>query len=172
MDQLISLITILGVAIAIILIIVFRPRSNNDLMVLQNRISELQNSLLKIESNLKDDFRINREENAGIAKDNRQELANSLKDFILEQRSKFDELKEEQKELTAKTVEQLEKVTGKLEEKLQALLQQAGKDSGLVRESLLTAFKGFQESFDSNIRSFNDLQGRSSRCWIPDKMSW
>ncbi|MBL0200329.1 MAG: DNA recombination protein RmuC [Chitinophagaceae bacterium] len=149
---------IILIAIAIILIIVFRPKSINDLSLLQTKILEIQNNLNKIESNLKEDFRINREENATIAKDNRTELAGSLKDFTLERRSKFDELKDEQKELTAKTVEQLEKITGKVEEKLNALNEQAKKDSNLVRDSLLTAFKGFQETFDNNIKSFNDLQ--------------
>ncbi len=129
MDLIISIITIIGVAFAIILIIVLRPKSSNDISVLQNKITELQHSLVKIESGLKEDFRINREENVGVAKDNRQELANSLKEFTQEQRNKFDELKQEHKELAAKTVEQLEKITGKVEEKLNALNEQAKKDN-------------------------------------------
>lgn len=199
--------------IAIILIIVFRNKGGSEIPQLQNKVSELQSGLVKLESGIKDDFRTNREENANIAKDNRTELNNtlkdfktelsntlkniteqnqqalkeinktlaekvdalitkvqdnnkanretlvaSLKDFTLEQRNKFDELKQEQKDLTAKTVEQLEKITGKVEEKLNNLNEQAKSDNNLMRDALVNAFKGFQETFDKNVKSFNDLQ--------------
>lgn len=199
--------------IAIILIIVFRNKEGSEIPHLQNKVSELQSGLGKLESGIKDDFRTNREENATIAKDNRTELNNtlkdfktelsdtlkniteqnqqalkeinktlaekvdalitkvednnkasretlaaSLKDFTLEQRNKFDELKQEQKDLTAKTVEQLEKITGKVEEKLNNLNEQAKSDNNLMRDALVNAFKGFQETFDKNVKSFNDLQ--------------
>lgn len=194
------------VVIAIVLIIIFRPRSDKDQNNLIGKIDALQ-------SGLKEDFRINREENANIAKDNRQELnetlkgfqqemantlrtiteqnqkalelinktleekvdalitkvdennkqnretlTTNLKDFTLEQRSKFDELKGEQKELINKTVEQLEKITTKVEEKLTALNEQAKSDNNQMREALSAAFKGFQETFDKNVESFNALQ--------------
>ena len=144
--------------LAVMLIILFSKKANNDSPELQAKIGELQSSLAAIASGLKEDFKINREENAGIAKDNRTELNNSLKDFTLEQRVKFDELKQEQKELTAKTVEHLEKITGKVEEKLKALNDQSKQDNTQMRDTLLTAFKGFQETFDKNVQSFNDLQ--------------
>src|SRR5688572_21679464 len=66
--------------IAIILIIGFRNKNSTELH-LQGKISELQSSLSKIELSLKEDFRINREESATIAKDNRIELNNSLKNI-------------------------------------------------------------------------------------------
>jgi DNA recombination protein RmuC len=188
--------------IAIILIIVFRSKADNGLPLLQNKVVELQTSLTKIETNLKDDFRINREENAAIAKDNRTELNNtlktiteqnqnalkeinqtlatkvdlliakidennktnreelsaSLKNFTIEQRNKFDEIKKEQNDTTTKTVEQLEKITGKVEEKLNAVNEQAKKDNEMMREALVNAFRGFQETFEKNVSSFNDLQ--------------
>lgn len=89
---------------------------------------------------------------------NRESLAASLKDFTLDQRNKFNELKEELKELTNKTVEQLEKITIKVEEKLTALTDQAKNDNNLMREALATAFKGFEETFNKNVESFNNLQ--------------
>lgn len=201
------------IVLAIILIIFFRPKKNNDSQVLQKSIVEFQSSLSRIETNLREDFRINREENSTIAKENRDELNNtlkefraelsgtlkiiteqsqnaikeinktldekitalitkidennktnrdslsaSLKDFSIEQRTKFDEIKLEQKELTTKTIEQLEKITGKVEEKLTALTEQDKIDNNQMRESLVNAFKGFQETFDKNVKFFNDLQ--------------
>jgi DNA recombination protein RmuC len=144
--------------VSIILIIVFRNKSASEFPQLQNKVGELQSTLTNLESNLKQDFKINREENASIARDNRAELNNTLKEFTLEQRSKFDELKKEQQDLTNKTVEQLEKITAKVEEKLKVLTEEAKSDNNLMREALINAFKGFQETFDKNVTSFNDLQ--------------
>lgn len=213
MESLLLIIICILLLIAIILIIIFRSKGSNELPELQNKVVELQTSLTKIESNLKDDFRTNREENAAISKDNRTELnetlkdfkkelsetlkniteqsqnalkeinttladkiellttkleennktnretlTSNLKDFTLEQRTKFDELKKEQTDLTTKTVEQLEKISAKVEEKLNVLSEQAKGDATLMREALVNAFKGFGDTFDKNIVSFNDLQ--------------
>lgn len=144
--------------VAIILIIVLRPKQSNDNQLLLQQFAELQSTLKRIESNLKEDFRINREENSAIAKENRTELSTNLKDFSAEQQGKFNELKAEQKELTKNTVEQLGKVTEKIEQKLKELTEQAKNDNNLMREALVNAFKGFQETFDKNVTSFNDLQ--------------
>jgi hypothetical protein len=71
--EIIFLITIcILLLIAIILIILELPQ-------LKSKVADLQPSLDKIESSLIEDFRINREENAGITRDNRAELNNTLK---------------------------------------------------------------------------------------------
>ena len=41
---------------------------------------------------------------------------------------------------------------------LEKINNQAKDDNKLIREALVTAFKGFKETFDNNIKSFNDLQ--------------
>lgn len=146
------------VILAIILLIAFRGKKSDEAPQLLNKINELQANLAKIESGLKEDFRINREENSTIAKENRAELSAALKDFTIEQRTKFDELKLEQKDLINKTVEQLEKITVKVEEKLTALNEQAKSDNQQLRDVLVNTFKNFQETFDKNVKSFNDLQ--------------
>lgn len=94
------------VLIAIILIVVFRPRAaggvNNDHLL--GKIDGLQSAV-------REDFKISRSENSNLTRDNRQELNTALKDFRAELsetlRSKFDELKQEQKELTQRTVSEL-----------------------------------------------------------------
>lgn len=115
--------------ITILLIFIFRPKESADSQNLLNRINELNNTLTKIETNLKEDFRINRQENATLAKENRSELSSTLKDFSL------------------KNSDQLEK-----------LLQQSKNDNIQIREALVSAFRGFQESFEKSVNSFNDLQ--------------
>ena len=170
--------------IAIVLIILFRYKSSNELPLLQNKVAELQTSLTKIETNLKEDFRINREENTTIAKDNRKELNDTLIGFKTEQSQTL-------KTITDQSQNALKEINKTLDEKVGALISkidvnnktnrdeltkniidfsganiiqlekinnQAKEDNRLIREALITAFKGFQETFDNNIKSFNDLQ--------------
>ncbi|MEO5682762.1 MAG: DNA recombination protein RmuC [Chitinophagaceae bacterium] len=91
-------------------------------------------------------------------KANRDSLTANLKDFIAEQRTKFDDLKNGQKELAAGTLAQLEKIGVQVETKLTTLTEQDKSDSQLMRIALENAFKGFQETFDKNVESFNNLQ--------------
>jgi DNA recombination protein RmuC len=158
MDTIFLLAILALLILAIALIILFRNKTSSENPALINKLNEIQAILMAMDAGLKQDFKINRQENASIAKDNRTELNASLKDFTLEQRNKFDELKSEQKDLTFKTVEQLDKITDKVAEKLKDLNEQAKADNALMRDALINAFKGFQETFDKNVSSFNDLQ--------------
>lgn len=116
--QTLLIILIALVIINMIMVYVFRPKTDNNNQELILKIDSLDKSLQKIESNLKEDFKTNREENSTIAKDNRIELNNTLKE---------------------------------INEKAQS-------DNTKMRDSLVNSFKGFEESFDKNVRSFNDLQ--------------
>jgi len=173
MEQILLIGIFVLVAIAIILIIVFRSKGDKQIPILQTKILELQSALTRIESNIKDDFRINREENANLSKDNRLELNNTLvrineqsqlalKEINttletkvgalitkIEENNKInrDELAKNITDFSSANILQLEKVNN-----------QAKEDNKLIREALVAAFKGFQETFDKNILSFNELQ--------------
>jgi DNA recombination protein RmuC len=124
------LIILIALAILnIILVVVFKAKPNTQNQELILKIDSLDKSLQKIESNLKEDFKINREENANLAKDNREELNNTLKDL--------------KKELT---------------DTLREINEKAQSDNTKMRDSVVNSFKSFEESFDKNVRSFNDLQ--------------
>jgi DNA recombination protein RmuC len=166
------------------LIIAFRNKSSSELPLLQNKVIELQSSLSKIETNLKEDFRINREENATIAKDNRKELNDTLIGFKGEQSQTL-------KTITEQSQNALKEINKTLDEKVGALItkiddnnkvnreelaksitdfsganiiqldkinNQAKEDNKLIREAIIKAFKDFQETFDKNVNSFNELQ--------------
>jgi DNA recombination protein RmuC len=128
MELLIYILLGLGV-INLILLFVFKAKPNDQNPELTLKIDSLDKILQKIESNLKEDFKINREENSSIAKDNRLELNNTLK-----------ELKKE------------------LSDTLKDINEKAQSDNTKMRDSLVNSFKSFEESFDKNVRSFNDLQ--------------
>ena len=123
-----------------ILVIVFRPKEDKDQEDLQFKIAGIQDAILRIENNLRDDFKANREENATLAKDNRTELNEALK------------------EINKTLAEKVDALTVKVETKLFALTEQDKSDNVLMRESMGKAFRDFQEAFDKNVNSFNELQ--------------
>jgi DNA recombination protein RmuC len=184
MESIFLIIICVLLLIAIILIIVFRNKAGNELPLLQNKVSELQTSLAKLEANFKEDFRINREENATVAKDNRKELNDTLIGFKAEQSETLKTITEQSqnslKEINKTLDDKVGALTTKIEEnnksnreeltknitdfsganilQLEKINTQAKEDNKLIREALVSAFKGFQETFDNNIKSFNDLQ--------------
>ncbi|MBU2650265.1 MAG: DNA recombination protein RmuC, partial [Bacteroidetes bacterium] len=78
---------------------------------------------------------------------NRESLTKNLKEFSEEQKNKFNDLKNELTTLTFKTVDQLDKIN-----------LQAKEDSKQMRESITKTFKDFQDTFEKNVESFNNLQ--------------
>jgi DNA recombination protein RmuC len=115
----ILLIIIIALLIANLgLIIFFRKSTSPELPQLISKIDALQAGLSAIGSGHKEDFRINREENANLAKSNREELKAGITQF---------------KSDISETIREL------------------GRNN-------TQSLKDFQESFDKNVRSFNDLQ--------------
>ena len=96
---------------------------------LTTRIDQFTFALQRLEAGLKEDFRLNREENNRIAKENRDELNGTLIAF--------------QKQMT---------------DTLYRITEQAGAEAGKQRVALQEAFTGFQNAFDKNVESFNNLQ--------------
>ena len=119
---------LLGVACVLLLVIFFK-KTRNGLGSVERKVDELEKSLLRIENALREDFRINREENDKIARENRSELKLSL-----DQTSKYQ-------------TDKLESLINKIEEK--------NKD---LRDVIEKSFKVFADNFDKNVKSFNDLQ--------------
>ncbi len=159
--------------ITILLIIIFRNKNSGALPDLQQKLEALQANLAKIESNLKEDFKINREENSGIAKDNRIELNFTLKTITEQSQQALREINTTLDEKMGALITKIdgnnklnrEELTKTITDfsaaniiQLEKINSQAKEDSRLMREALVTAFKGFQETFESNIKSFNDLQ--------------
>jgi DNA recombination protein RmuC len=155
------IILIVLAVLAIVLIIIFRPRENSEVKNLSSRIIELQTSISTIEKTLKEDFRINREENLNIAKENRTELMQTLKDTINEfqksfetsvksfnelQREKFNQLEDKQNNLVKSTEDKLEKIRETVDEKLQKTLNERINQSlKVVGDQLESVQKGLGE---------------------------
>lgn len=127
MLEIISL--ILLIACALLLVAIYLKKTDNNTADLQSKIQELEKGLQKIEAALKEDFRVNRDESAKMARENRAELTDSLSRTGKEQ-----------------------------SEKLEALIVKIEDKNRELRADIEKAFKVFAEGFDRNVKSFNDLQ--------------
>ncbi len=135
----INIIIILLLLVNLVVIMVLSKKSIN-LQPIENKIGEMQGNFQKIEAALKDDFRTNREEIGQIARDNRKELSESLR------------------EINATLITQLESLNKRIDEKLNVLNNQVKADNNQMRDTLTQVIRNFQESFDKNVKSFNELQ--------------
>ncbi len=151
MDVLIYLLLALGALnLVLILVILFRKTKSDT--------AGFNENLQSVTLQLKEDFRISREEASQNARNNREELTRNFREFNEELKKKFDEIKVEQTSLTDKTVVQLEKVQKTMEEKLGQLNEQAKNDNLHLRDALTKTFGEFQDRFDKNIQAFNEVQ--------------
>lgn len=145
---LIASITLLLIAIVVIW---FRNPHNPALAYLQAQVANLQTTVDKLESGLKEDFRINRIESADLAKANRQELNETLHGFKAEQSQTL-------ATITTQNRQALIDINQTLDDKVKTLTTTLDNNNNLNRESLLNAFKTFQENFDAHIKTFNEVQ--------------
>lgn len=182
MENILPVIIIFLISIVILLILWFRPKNNNDELLkkmeslqssfredLRMNREENSNTAKDNRSELNDNLRsfktemsatlqlINQQQQQILEKinatletrmdglirkmdenntQNRESLTKSLKDFGLDQRINFEDLTREQKELRSQTADQLEK----------------------IKENLQTTLKTFQDTFEKNVKSFNDVQ--------------
>lgn len=153
------LIFLTAICVLAILIVLLVDRSGRpETSSLEGPLLQLSERLDRIEQNLKEDFRINREEVARTATENRTELSRTLKDFTEELRNRFNELLTSSRELTTHLTGQMTIVTKTLEEKLLRLKDQVRTDQQMNREEAARSFRSFGETFDKNVDAFKVLQ--------------
>lgn len=104
------------VLVAIVLIILFRPKPNNNLFAMSYKMDELFKKLDTLTASLKEDFKINRDENSSIASQNRQELSTVLNQFRKE-------MTETLQSITTQNQSGIEQINKTLDEKINALIQ-------------------------------------------------
>ena len=147
----ILLLTIIVLLVIAILLIWFRNPQSPALAYLQAQVATVQTAVDKLETGLKEDFRINRNESADLAKANRQELNETLHGFKAEQSQTL-------ANITTQNRQALLDINQTLNEKVSALVTTIDVTNNNNREHLLTAFKTFQDNFDAHIKTFNEVQ--------------
>jgi DNA recombination protein RmuC len=127
-EILLILLCLLVVAL-LILVILFRPRTKNDVAGLPDKIETLQ-------SLLRDDIRQNRNEAAVTAREDRQELNTALKDFR-------GELVETLKTMTDNNEKGSGQIVKTLEDRIGALITKLEEIGKSARETQASAWKDF-----------------------------
>ena len=134
----------------LVLLIYFRSKTDKNEMILTT-LNDLSKSLLRIEQNIKDESRNNREDTLRNSKENREELSQSIKDLKKE-------ISDTLKIILEQNGNNLKEVNTTLEQKL-LHLSKGSKDQSLeLRAELEKYLKSMQENFDKNIDSFNKVQ--------------
>jgi DNA recombination protein RmuC len=134
----------------LVLVVVFRPKSNQN-SDFSNKLSDLMNSLFRLEQGLKEEFRLNREDALKISKENRLELNTSMKD-------QKKEISETLKIILEQNGNNLKEIHKTLDEKLMLLASNSKDQNAQLRAELEKSLKAVQENFDKNVESFNKLQ--------------
>jgi len=137
--------------LSILLLLLFRNSQSNILNLIQSQLAGLQTTIDKLSTSLKEDFSINRNESAELAKANRKELNDTLLGFKAEQSQTL-------ASITAQNRQALLDINKTLDEKVKALITTIDITNNHNRENLLTAFKTFQDNFDAHIKTFNEVQ--------------
>lgn len=153
------IVILLLIIILIILIIVLRPKQGSDQQLLERKISELQSSLVKFETGLKEDFRISREENSTVAKDNRIELNNTLKDFK-------GELTETLKTVKEQNQKALEKLNETVEQRITALIDRTDSNLKTNKEELTKNLKEYTDASVLQLEKINTLVQEKLKTFI------
>jgi DNA recombination protein RmuC len=151
---LIILILLAVVSIVLIVILIRDKRGEDKLLA---GITDISRQLTSLERNLKEEFRINREEVNRISRENREELAGTLRQFgdtfdrsirtLNElQREKFGIIEKQQDRLTVTTEKKLEDIRTTVDEKLQKTLnERLGQSFELVGKQLESVQQGLGE---------------------------
>src|SRR5688500_2876271 len=122
--------------IAIILIIVFRPKPNNNLFALNGKLDDVFKRLDGLTLSLKEDARASREEGAMTASRSRVELSETLVNFRKE-------LTDTLGLITHQNRTTLEGINKTLEERLRLLTNKLEESAWKSRESITANLKEF-----------------------------
>lgn len=124
---------------SILILLVFLRKNESDPQ-LDEKINTISQQLIRLESNSKEDFKMNREEAAKIAKENREDISKNILQF------------------SESNGEKLEKLMHKMEVQLTSIQEQFKQDAHLNRENTIQRFREFQDTLDKNIKAINELQ--------------
>lgn len=130
---------LIALNVFLLIVILTKKRSDGSSEQLAQRLDKFTSDFNRLESGLKEDFRINRDESARLSKENRDELNNTLKDFKKE-------LGEALRAITEQNQLALEKLTSTLELKVSALIEKTDANAKESREQLGKSIKEFSEA--------------------------
>ena len=129
---------LIGLSCLLLLILLFR-KTDNGAALTQRKVEELEKALNRIENALREDFRMNREDNNKLARENRYELRAALDQHSRDQSEKV-------QLLISSTEKRLDQMRETVDEKLQKTLnERLGQSFEMVGKQLESVQKGLGE---------------------------
>ncbi|MFL5740863.1 MAG: DNA recombination protein RmuC [Flavisolibacter sp.] len=120
----------------LVLVILFRPRPNNNLFALSQKMDELFKKLDTLTLNLREDFKTNRQENETSSAQNRKELSDLLYQFRKE-------MTETLHQITLHNRTAMDQINKTLDEKITALMTKVEVSNKENRETVTHNLKDF-----------------------------
>jgi DNA recombination protein RmuC len=142
-------------ALAVILIVLFRPKANDNGTVLANKLDDLFKRFDLITTNLREDFKANREENSDNASKNRQELTETLNGFRKEMLDTLHLITEQNKSGA-------DQINRTLDEKINALIEKVDQNNKENRQTITTTLKDFSSEQGAKIEEFKQQLNQTS----------
>ena len=136
--------------LTIVLILAFRPTQNNNHQLI-SRLEDINRKLDQFNTNVRDDFKANRQESSASAAQNRKELSTTLNEFR-------QELTQTLRLITEHNKTASEQISKTLDEKINELNTRMVENNKSSRENISGEFKTFAKTFTESVKSFNDLQ--------------
>jgi DNA recombination protein RmuC len=130
------MLTVIVIMLVIVTVLIFVYRPKNETISINHKLQEVFSKLDKISGDLREEFRINREESSNASRDNRKELAESLTVFKSEMNGTL-RLITEQNHIA---LEQIHKI---LDEKIRTLIDRVDENNRINRESITGNLKDF-----------------------------
>lgn len=179
MNTIIIILLVIIVLLAIINLVVFtRKKIDVDIAPqmkdVENSIIQFKTTLEMIEKDIKNEFKINRDESNQIAKDNRDELAKSLKSFEekfaenIKQlndllRQQFEDLTKHQKEINEQVTDNIKDVRGTIDKQLKDIREDNNKQLDEMRHTVdeklqKTLNDRLSQSFDTVSKQLQAVQ--------------
>jgi DNA recombination protein RmuC len=157
---LLSVVLIITIVI-VILFFTVKPAQNNDALL--NKIDNLESNTARIESSVKEEIRISRNELNTLQKENRQELANNLASFqqtFIETLNSISKTQLEQlKNITESNQNALSQLSKTIEDKITALIGKTDENSKLNRDELSNSLKYFNDQLKERFSEVEKKQG-------------
>lgn len=138
MNMIIAQTILLALSCLLLLILLFR-KTDNGAALTQRKVEDLEKALNRIENALREDFRMNREDNNKLARENRLEMRAALEQHGREQSDKV-------QLLISSTEKRLDQMRETVDEKLQKTLnERLGQSFEMVGKQLESVQKGLGE---------------------------
>ena len=142
--------------LAVILLIAFRPKPNNNLFALSTKLDDLFKKLDSIAVNMREDLKIAREENATIASQNRKELNETLINFRKE-------MHETLHQITNQNRLGIEAVNKTIDLRISELMEKVSQNNKETREALTIDLKEFSLVQRNKFDEWKMIQKEGSR---------